>query len=101
VYAAPLVVWLAAAGDASRRLLVDVPPAHPGWFLGVVYINDCAEGRARALLLKRFLADPIRLKSMRDLGFYCLFRGERSSAAQCAGRCGRPSWSRSFLLVRR
>ena len=43
------------------------------WFLAAVYVNDCAKGVLAALLLKRFLDDPIRLRSMRDLGIYILF----------------------------
>ena len=65
--------WLLLLATLPVRLLVDVPPVFPGWFVGAVYLNDCAKAVLAALLLKRFLDDPIRLKSMRDLGFYCLF----------------------------
>ncbi len=49
-----------------------LPPHRDGSWCAV-YINDCAKAVLAALLLKRFLSDPIRLTSMRDLGFYCLF----------------------------
>jgi len=65
--------WLLLLAVLPIRLLVDVPPAIPGWFLGAAYINDCAKAVLAALLLKRFMSDPIRLTSIRDLGFYCLF----------------------------
>jgi PAS domain S-box-containing protein len=65
--------WLLLAAILPVRLLMAVPPTLEPWFLGAVYFNDCAKGVIAALLLQRFLADPIRLNSMRDLGFYFLF----------------------------
>ncbi len=66
--------WLLLLAVLPIRLLIDVPPAAyrvGSWVR--LYINDCAKAVLVALLLKRFLSDPIRLTSMRDLGFYCLF----------------------------
>jgi PAS domain S-box-containing protein len=47
-------------------------PVPSEWFLGAVFLNDCAKAVLAALLLKRFMADPIRFNSMRDFGIYCL-----------------------------
>ena len=65
--------WLLLAGILPVRLLVAVPDDLQLWFLAAVYVNDCAKGVIAALLLQRFLDDPIRLQSMRDLGLYFLF----------------------------
>ena len=62
--------WLLLALTLPVRLLVDVPPALPAWFLVTMYINDCLKAVLAAILLKRFLPDPFRLNSMRDLGVY-------------------------------
>lgn len=65
--------WLLLAAILPVRLLVGAPVQLEFWFLGAVYLNDCAKGVLAALLLRRFLDDPIRLQSMRDLGVYFLF----------------------------
>jgi len=62
--------WLLLAATLPIRLLIDVPPAMPGWFLAAVYVNDCLKAVLAAYLLKRFLPDPFRLNSMRELGVY-------------------------------
>jgi PAS domain S-box-containing protein len=64
--------WLLLVAILPVRLLVAVPANHQLWFLAAVYVNDCVKGVLAALLLQRFLDDPIRLRSMRDLGFYFL-----------------------------
>jgi PAS domain S-box-containing protein len=64
--------WLLLLATLPIRLFTDVHADTPGWFLGAVYINDCLKAVLGALLLKRFLADPIRFNSMRDFGVYCL-----------------------------
>jgi PAS domain S-box-containing protein len=65
--------WLLLVAILPVRLLVAVPSQLEPWFLAAVYVNDCAKGVIAALLLQRFLEDPIRLQSMRDLGLYFLF----------------------------
>src|SRR5690349_7992619 len=53
--------WLLLAITLPVRLMVDVPPSVPGWFLATVYVNDCLKAVLAASLLKRFLPDPFRL----------------------------------------
>ena len=65
--------WVLLAAILPVRLLVAAPFDLQLWFLAAVYVNDCAKGVLAALLLRRFLEDPIRLQSMRDLGIYFLF----------------------------
>ncbi|HET9473084.1 MAG TPA: PAS domain S-box protein, partial [Steroidobacteraceae bacterium] len=65
--------WLLLIGVLPIRLLVAVPPEASAWFLMACFINDCAKAAGCAWLLRRFLGDPIRLNSMRDLGVFLLF----------------------------
>jgi PAS domain S-box-containing protein len=65
--------WLLLAAVLPIRLLVELPPDPQPWFVGSVYVNDCAKAVLGALCLRRFLDDPIRLNSMRELGVYFLF----------------------------
>ena len=65
--------WLLLAGVLPIRLFVAVPADGTDWFLVACYVNDCAKAAGCALLLRRFMADPIRLNSLRDLGVFMLF----------------------------
>jgi PAS domain S-box-containing protein len=62
--------WLLLALTLPVRLLVGVSPTSPDWFVIAVYLNDCLKAALAAILLRRFLPDPFRLNSMRDLGVY-------------------------------
>ena len=91
--------WLLLVAVLPVRLLVNVPPGAEGWFLGAVYINDCAKAVLAAWLLKRFLADPLRFNSMRELGVYFFVAVALAPAlsalggAAARGALGRPFWS--------
>src|SRR5690606_25611884 len=52
---------------------VEIYPGVPIGFLFGCYVNDCVKGVLAALVLQRFLGDPIRLNSLRDVGIYFLF----------------------------
>jgi len=90
--------WLLLVAILPVRFLVATPLALPTWFVGAVYFNDCAKGVIAALLLQRFLADPIRLRSMRDLGVYFLFAVvlvptlSAVGGAASRGAMGHPFW---------
>jgi PAS domain S-box-containing protein len=64
--------WLLLVAILPVRLLVAMPQDLQLGFLASVYVNDCVKGVLAAILLQRFLDDPIRLRSMRDLGAYFL-----------------------------
>lgn len=90
--------WLLLVAILPVRLLVAVPPSLQLWFLASVYVNDCLKGVLAAVLLQRHLADPIRLRSMRDLGVYLLIAvllvpalSALGGAATRAG-VGKPFW---------
>ncbi len=90
--------WLLLVAILPVRFLVGAPSALPTWFVAAVYVNDCAKGVIAALLLKRYLADPIRLQSMRDLGVYFLFAVvvvpmlSAVGGAASRGALGHPFW---------
>ncbi len=65
--------WLLLLGLLPMRLFVEVYPGLPHWFLLSVFVNDFLKAVLGALLLQRFLDDPIRLNSLRDFGIYFLF----------------------------
>ncbi len=65
--------WLLLLGLLPMRLLIDLYPGLTNSFLLSVYVNDCAKAVLAALVLQRFLDDPIRLNSLRDVGIYFLF----------------------------
>lgn len=64
--------WLFLLSTLPIRFLVEVPPGTPATFLLAVFSVDCAKAVIAALLLRRFLTDPIRFKTVRDLGVYAL-----------------------------
>ncbi len=65
--------WLLFVGVLPMRLFVEVYPGLPQWFLLSVFVNDFLKGVLAALVLQRFLRDPIRLNSLREFGIYFLF----------------------------
>ena len=84
--------WLLLVAALPIRLMVGTPFNLPIWFLGAVYVNDCGKAVLTALLLRRFFEDPMRLRSMRDLGIYfgfaVLLVPALSAVAGAAARAG-------------
>lgn len=64
--------WLLLLATLPIRLLIAVPPELPSWFLVGSLVNDGLKAVLVALLLRRFLTNPIRFESVRDFGLYCL-----------------------------
>jgi PAS domain S-box-containing protein len=98
--------WLLLVAILPVRLLVAVPADTELWFLAAVYVNDCAKGVIAALLLQRFLDDPFRLRSTRDLGIFFLFAvllvpalsaAGGAAAHSAMGRAFWPSFDQWFL----
>jgi integral membrane sensor domain MASE1 len=65
--------WLLLLGLLPMRLFVEIYPGLPIGFLFGCYVNDSVKGVLAALVLQRFLSDPIRFNSLRDVGIYFLF----------------------------
>jgi PAS domain S-box-containing protein len=63
--------WLLIVVTLPIRLAYADHPNVNLWFLLSVFVNDSAKGLLAAWLLRRYMRDPIRLHSMRDLGVYC------------------------------
>ena len=68
--ARPAWWWLVILGPLPIRLLCDVPPDTPLWFLLTAYGIDSAKGLAVAAALRLVTADPLRLRKVRDLCAY-------------------------------
>lgn len=54
------------------RLLATASGEAPAWFIGATWAIDCAKGLGAATVLRRILADPTRLTSMREYSWFCL-----------------------------
>src|SRR5215831_17468463 len=64
--------WLPLLATLPIRLFVAVPADTPLWFLLAVYLNDCLKAIIGSLCLRRLLLDPIRFRTIREFGLYCL-----------------------------
>ena len=93
--------WLLLLAVLPIRLLIDVPPDIPGWFLGAVYINDCAKAvlvRAVAQALS-VGSDPSDFHARSRL--LLPVRWGACAVAQCLRRCGRPQRAWASVLGQR
>jgi two-component system, LuxR family, sensor kinase FixL len=54
------------------RFVAVLEPTRPALFVLIAYAIDCATVVGTALLLRRFLTDPVRFAGVRDFGVYCL-----------------------------
>ena len=64
--------WVIVLAPLPIRLTVEVPPDIPLWFLLVTFVIDSAKGMVLATLLRRFLINPIRFDSVRELTLFYL-----------------------------
>jgi len=64
--------WAFVLGALPIRLLLSGPPGLPPWFLLATFVIDSAKGLVTAWTLRRLLADPLNLRTIRDLVLYCL-----------------------------
>lgn len=98
--------WVLLLAILPIRFIYGDHPGVSNAFLLSVYVNDAAKGVLAAWLLKRYMRDPIRLDSMRELGIFCAvavvlvpvlsaFAGAASRAG--AGHAYWPSFEQWFL----
>src|SRR5215831_9362997 len=66
----PRLWWLFILAPLPIRLLVDVPPGAPLWFLLAVYAIDSAKGLLVASALRRFNTNPFRFETVWELAIY-------------------------------
>jgi len=69
----PRLWWLFILAPLPIRLLVDVPPGAPLWFLLAVYAIDSAKGVLVASALRRFNTNPFRFETVWELAIYGVF----------------------------
>jgi len=98
--------WLFILATLPVRLLVAVPPDVPGWFLVATFAIDAARNLLTAVLLRRLIAGPIRLESMRSFALFCLvavllvpavFAFGGAAARHALGHAYWPAWEQWFL----
>ena len=65
--------WMFVVTTLPIRLLTSVPPETPLWFLLVVFTVDSVRAMLTATLLRRFLAHPTRLETVRDFALFFAF----------------------------
>jgi len=64
--------WAFVLGTLPIRLALAATPELPLWFLLSTFAIDAAKGVVTALALRRFLSDPLHLRTVRDFALYCL-----------------------------
>jgi PAS domain S-box-containing protein len=65
--------WLLVLAPLPIRLWSPVAAGIPTWFLLATYANDSVKGLLAALLLLRFIKNPLCLETVHDSAMYCLF----------------------------
>src|SRR6187401_2938268 len=64
--------WLLLAATVPVRFFTEVAAEVPVGMLVSTSLNDYLKAVAGAWLLRRFMDDPTRFRSLRDFGVYCL-----------------------------
>src|SRR5688572_29349996 len=62
--------WLFILGTLPIRLYYGATIGLPTWFLLTSFANDSAQVLATALLLRRFMRNPLRFESVRDFAIF-------------------------------
>jgi len=65
--------WVFILAALPIRLLAPVSSGIPLWFLLATFANDSIKGLIAVAVLRRFLRNPVRFETVRDLALYCLF----------------------------
>jgi PAS domain S-box-containing protein len=68
----PKYWWIFLLAPLPIRLFSEVASTEPTWFLVGSYVVDSAKGLIAALVLRRVLANPIRLETVRDFAWFGL-----------------------------
>jgi two-component system, LuxR family, sensor kinase FixL len=85
--------WLLLLATLPIRFMVALEPARPLLLIFIAYAIDCASAVSAALLLRRFLPNPVRFTGVRDFGVYCLLTVLLTSAgAGLAGAAERAAY---------
>lgn len=103
--APPRVWWLLVLGPLPIRLLVEVPPGVPLWFLLIAFIIDSAKGIVGAVIMRRISHSAIRIQTAREFAVFCLLVVTLIPAVAAFGGAGAryligheywPAWSQWF-----
>lgn len=77
--------WAFVLGALPLRLFLPEASGTPSWFLWSALVIDSAKGIVTAWALRRFLADPLKLRTVQDFVLYGLMEN-RSRPAGWIGR---------------
>jgi signal transduction histidine kinase len=100
--------WVFLLGTLPGRIAPAITHGIPAWHLLATYSIDCAAGLATALALRRFMRNPLRFETLRDLAVFCFWAVALIPAADAAlgawADAGRgwafgPDWKQWFLGV--
>lgn len=64
--------WAFLLGALPLRLFLPEASAIPAWFLWSAFFIDSAKGIVTAAALRHFLADPLKLRTVKDFVLYCV-----------------------------
>jgi signal transduction histidine kinase len=98
--------WLFIAGILPIRVFSEVARDLPLWFLLATFAIDSVRGVLTATALRRFLANPTRIDTIREFGIFCLWAVllmpaasalAGAAARQALGHAFWPTWEQWFL----
>jgi PAS domain S-box-containing protein len=98
--------WVFILATLPIRLSITLPMGFPLWFLLTTFVIDSVRGVVAALILRRYLANPIRFGSMRDFAVFAVgvaiivsavFGFAGAAALSMRGYPYWPSWLYWFL----
>jgi two-component system, LuxR family, sensor kinase FixL len=85
--------WLLLLATLPIRFMIELEPLRSMLHIFVAYAIDSASVVLAALLLRRFLSNPVRFSGVRDFGLYCLLVVLLTSAgAGLAGAAARVAY---------
>ncbi len=98
--------WLFILVALPIRLLAPVSANIPLWFLLTTFSIDSVKGLVVAVVLRRFLRNPVHFETVREFALYCLFAVLLVPAASALAGAGArhfrgfdywPAWEQWFL----
>lgn len=98
--------WLFIGVTLPIRVFSEVANGIPLWFLLATFAIDSVRGVLTATVLRRFLANPIRIDTIREFGIFCLWAVllvpaasalAGAAARQALGHAFWPAWEQWFL----
>jgi PAS domain S-box-containing protein len=102
----PRVWWLLILATLPIRFFAPVSAGIPTWFLLATFALDAAKGLVTAVVLRRFVEDPVRIRYLKEFALFCLVAVLLVPAASAFGGAAArhalgheywPAWEQWFL----